>query len=326
MPPLLKPLRLTNGHEPMTTLEEAVKRFLLTKATLDEDTKVFYAKALAAYCKVSPEWPPTLETVVRFVNHYQAHFQDSTTYVYFTVLKMFIAWLVKKGFIGDDPFEDLSPPSAPEELPRAPSPEILKCLFIHLESQVEGVLSPDNPGRHKLYGYREIRDLAFFSLLYDTGLRIGEACGILIQDIDLKAQSVFIRAAKRKRQRFVAIGNRTRADLRLWLGVRSPIELEPAYLFLRSYRGWGKVTPAGMEEVLQQYCVKLTLDPRFTPHTLRHAFVDNALRAGADIRDIQAQLGHLSLRTTFRYARGVSAKRLEDHLKTSPRDLLFRGR
>ncbi len=135
--------------------------------------------------------------------------------------------------------------------------------------------------------------------------------------------SIFVRTAKRQQQRFVAIGKRARADLRLFLDTRKAIGIDCPYLFLRRYRGWGVVTRWGMEEVLQQYCATLAIEPRFTPHALRHAYADYTLRAGGDIRDIQMQMGHTSLRTTFRYAKGVNPKRLKHHLETSPRDLLF---
>jgi site-specific recombinase XerD len=326
-PPQIRFVKGYNSQEPPDMLQEAIEQFLLTKAALDDDTKTFYRKALAGYRRVSPEWPPTLATVVRFINFYQDNYQASTTHSYYTVVRMFVAYLVKRRLIECNPLEDLSPPPAPDDLPRAPAPEILKKFFNHLEAEVERILYPGNSGRRKydFYGWREIRDLAFFSLLLDTGLRLNEACGVLVEDVDLKEQSVFVRTAKRKRQRFVAIGKRTRGDLKLWLGVRKAIELpdEPAYLFLRRYRGWGRVVPTGMEEMLQQYCVTLAIEPRFTPHALRHAYVDNALKMGGDLREIQVQMGHLNLRTTLRYAKGVSSRRLQHHLETSPRDKLF---
>lgn len=326
-PPRLRLVKSLNSQESPDILQEAIERFLLTKAALDDDTKIFYSKALAGYQRVSPEWPPTLETVVRFINYYQTNYEASTTHTYYTVVRMFVAWLIKRRLIDDNPLEDFSPPGAPDDLPRAPPSEILKRFFDYLESEVERVLNPSAPGKRKydFYGWREKRDLAFFSLLFDTGLRLGEACGVLVEDVDLKEQSVFVRTAKRRRQRFVAIGKRTRADLRLWFSVRNSIELpadEPAYLFLRRYRGWGAITTWGMEQMLYQYCLALSIEPKFTPHMLRHAYADNALRAGGDLRDIQAQMGHTNLRTTLRYAKGVSIKRLEHHLKTSPRDLL----
>jgi integrase/recombinase XerD len=75
--------------------------------------------------------------------------------------------------------------------------------------------------------------------------------------------------------------------------------------------------------MLSQYCESLGIEADFTPHVLRHAYVDFALKNGGDLREVQAQMGHTNLRTTLRYAKGVSSKRLEHHLETSPRDLLF---
>lgn len=304
-------------------LAEAIKRFLLTKGTLDDDTKAFYAKALKSYQQISPEWPPTLETIVKFVNHHQTNNADSTTYVYYNVVRMFVLWLLKRRLIEDNPLEDLSTPRSPDDLPRALPPETLKLFFDHLETEVERVLTP---GKKKpaLYGWREIRDLAFFSLLLDTGLRLSEACNILVEDVDLQRRCIFVRHAKRKRQRFVAIGKRTRGDLKLWLTVRRKIDSDSHPLFLRSYRGWGGVTPAGMEQTLWQHCEDLGLEPKFTPHQFRHTYVDSALKAGADLREVQMQLGHINLRTTLRYAKGVvTDKRIKHHNETSPRDLLF---
>lgn len=309
-------------------LEKAVSRFLLTKAALDADTKEFYRKALNAYSRTSPDWPVTLEAIVKFVTHSQAHRADSTTYAYYTVVRMFAAWLYRRHFIEENPLEDLSPPKGPEDLPRAIPAEVLGTLFDHLEARVEYVLTPGRK-THPFYGWQEIRDLAFFSLLLDTGLRLNEACNILVEDVDLKRQCVFVRHGKRKRQRFVVIGKRTRADLRLWLTVRERISLaedEPAYFFLKKYRGWGRVSPAGMEQILWQRLETLSTQPKFTPHQLRHTYADMALKAGADLREVQAQLGHINLRTTLKYLKGVSSQRIEHHDQTSPRDMLFRGR
>lgn len=324
-PSRLKLVKGRYSQERPDMLQEAIKKFLLTKATLDDGTQLFYAKALNAYQRVSPEWPPSLETVVRFINHYQTHYADSTAHVYYTVVRMFIAYLVKRRILSDNPLEDLSPPGSPDDLPRAPAAEVLECFFAHLENEVERVL---RPGKKKppFYGWREIRDLAYFSLLFDTGLRLREACNILVEDVDLGMRRVFVRYAKRKRQRYVVIGKRTTADLRLWFKLREKIclpEEELAYFFLRRYRGWGGITAWGMEQVLTQYCKSLAIEP-FTPHQLRHAYVDTALKLGGDLREIQMQMGHLNLRTTLRYAKGVTDKRLEHHDQASPRDFLFR--
>lgn len=324
-------LRLVKGYgmspqEP-DELEAAIKRYLLTKQALAEATIKHYRKVLKTYRGICPDWPPDQVTIVKFIAYCQESYEDNTIQVYWTVLKMFVTWLVKRELIVDDPFEDMAPPTRPDDLPRAPAIASLKTLFGYLENRVEGVLAKKK--RPTYWGWREVRNLTLYSLLLDTGLRISEVVGVQLEDVSLEDWSVFVRHAKRKRQRYVAIGHTARADLRLWLKYRELIPLKSGspglpYLFLAYYRDdWIPISLSNIEDTLQRKCALLNIEPAFTPHHLRHAYCSYSIDRGGSIEAIRLQMGHANLATTARYAKRVDPERLKNHLKTSPRDYLF---
>lgn len=316
----------TMSHQEPGELDTAIKRYLLTKQALDDDTLTHYSRALKVYQTVSPDWPPTIESLAAFVSHCKAKYQDNTTFSYFKVVKAFVAWLVKRKIIADNPLEDLAGPVKPDDLPRAPPAHQIKTLFSYLENQVERVLTKRK--KYDYQGWREVRNLAIFSLLLDSGLRVSEAINVRLGDINLEGWSIFVRHAKRKKQRYVAIGRTARADIKLWLNYRSLIPMPDSspgldYLFLSRRRGWIPMSVFNVEDQLKRLCARCDISPAFTPHELRHAYVVYSLLKGGSIEEIRKQMGHSSLTTTARYARSLDDGRIDHHLKTSPRDFLF---
>jgi integrase/recombinase XerD len=313
-------------QEPGDLLDAAIKRYLLNKQALDEDTVAYYRRALNVYRKTSPGWPPDTEGVIAFILHCQSVYEDSTTFSYWAVIKAFIGWLVRRRYIADDPLLDLSPPGKPDDVPRAPPVAQLKSLFDYLEGEVERVILGTK--RYPYWGWREVRNLAFFSLLLDSGLRVQEACNVRLEDVNLAEWSIFVRHAKQKKQRFVAIGRTVRADLKFWLQYRSLIPMRDDspgkdHLFVSRYRGWGPMTIFNAGDMLQRICCTLAIEPALTSHQLRHSYVAYSLLGGGSIEEIRKQAGHSSLATTARYMRHLDNRRLQDHLKSSPRDHLF---
>lgn len=323
--------RLVKGYKVVPTqepglLDTAIERYLFLKKALDDDTLIYYRRALNLYKMVSPGWPPTVECLIAFIVHLQASYEDSTVYSYWAVIKGFTNWLARRHIIDDDPLMDLAEPGRPDDIPRAPPAASLKTLFTHLEAEVERVITGKK--RYPYWGWREARNLALYSLLLDSGLRVQEACNVLLEDVSLEEWSIFVRHAKQKKQRFVVIGRTARADLKLWLKYRELIPIRSdnpglPYLFISRYKGWTPMSIFNIEDTLHRLCSRLAIEPSLTPHQLRHAYVAYSLLGGGSIEEIRKQAGHSSLTTTARYAKHVDNRRLQDHLKASPRDHLF---
>jgi len=132
---------------------------------------------------------------------------------------------------------------------------------------------------------------------YGAGLRLGEACGLCISDLDSKRMLIHVRDGKGGRDRYVMLSVRLLEALREYWRAERP---DGAYLF-PGERIRVTVHPESVQLALQKAVRKCGLTKRVTPHTLRHAFATHLLEGGTDIRTIQALLGHDSIRTTEMY-------------------------
>jgi integrase/recombinase XerD len=144
----------------------------------------------------------------------------------------------------------------------------------------------------------------FFTTVYATGLRLGEASRLETRDIDAARGVIHVRNAKGQRERFVMLSPRLLAILRAYWSFERP----PAPWLFASNRG-GHLNPDTARKSLRLAATKARVDKKVTPHVLRHSFATHLLEGGTDLRVIQVLLGHGSIKTTTRYAR-VSAKLL----------------
>lgn len=327
MPP--PQIRLVKGYKGMLPppepdeLETAIARFLVSKQALAADTQVHYRQALAHFRVISPEWPPTPGSIIRFVNYCQSKYQKSTTHSYWSVIRGFVLFLVKRKIITDNPLEEVSAPTRPQTLPKSPPVESVKGLIDYLEKQVERVLTGKK--RYDYWGWHEIRNLALYSLFVATGLRNAEAANVRLEDIDLKAQFVFVREAKGIKQRYIPFGNKTRADLNLWLRHRKLIPMLPDspgldYLFISRRVGWRPMATANIENTLEKVCEEAGITPILNPHDLRHFFAYQCHHRGISLERVRLWMGHSDIATTARYVKGKEG--LDEYLTVSPRDNL----
>jgi integrase/recombinase XerD len=188
------------------------------------------------------------------------------------------------GLLRDDPAALLDTPRLPRRLPRALSKEDAAAL-------VEG------PGGETVLG---CRDRAMLELLYGSGLRASELVGLRPADVDLQAQLLVCRG-KRDRQRLVPIGDVARHALTAYLErarprlVRGP---DPGVLFVTA-RGTA-LGRRGLWRIVRARARAVGLRSGF-PHALRHSFASHLLEGGADLRSVQALLGHADIGTTEIY-------------------------
>lgn len=147
---------------------------------------------------------------------------------------------------------------------------------------------------------------------YGAGMRISEACSLLTTDIDSTRGVIHIRQGKRAKDRYVMLSPTLLSALREYWRMFRP---EKPVLFPGAKPGTF-VSHQTIRGALQRAKKKSGIEKRVTPHSLRHAFATHLLEDGADIRTIQALLGHGSIRSTARYTH-VSAR----HIRTVPSPL-----
>jgi integrase/recombinase XerC len=147
-----------------------------------------------------------------------------------------------------------------------------------------------------------LRDRAILETLYSGGLRVSELTGLDVDDLDLHAGMVTVRG-KGKRERLAMLGKAAKKALQDWLEVRDAIVEKKrkvmAAVFLNKLGT--RLTSRSVGRLLENYLAQAGLDPRTSPHTLRHSFATHMLEAGADLRTIQVLLGHAKLADTTVY-------------------------
>lgn len=162
------------------------------------------------------------------------------------------------------------------------------------------------------------RDRAILSTLFSTGMRVSELCSLDRDKIDLSRGEVSIRG-KGGKIRVVFLSDNTRADIQSYLEKRTDID---EALFIREPKnGFAKetdlrLTPRSIQRVVKKYATAAgIIGKKVSPHTMRHSYATDLLRNGADIRSVQALLGHSSVTTTQIYTHVTDKQLREVHEK-----------
>lgn len=183
--------------------------------------------------------------------------------------------------------------------PTAPliSPRIWKTLPKYLtKEEIDSLISAASGDRRTA-----LRDRAMIELLYASGLRVSELCQLRISDVDLELGLVRV-CGKGGRERVVPVGRSAQAAISEYLVNGRPALLKgrpSPYLFVTA-RG-DRLTRQGFWKSLAAYGRKAGLRQRLSPHVLRHSFATHLLEGGADLRSVQAMLGHVDISTTQIY-------------------------
>jgi len=140
-----------------------------------------------------------------------------------------------------------------------------------------------------------LRERTVVSLIYATGLRISEALGLRVKDIDGPRRQLRVRGKGRK-ERLLPLSRTIIEELREYWKAYRPAEL----LFAGRAKG-GSLSAETVRAAIAQGCKAAGIEKRVTPHTFRHSFATHLLEQGFDLRRVQLLLGHGSLRTTAGY-------------------------
>lgn len=243
---------------------------------------------------------PILERYKRYLFYYRKPdgnpLSIGSQNVMLTPIRSFFKWLTRENHILYNPASELEVPKKPKRLPRA---------ILQLDD-IENVLNQTN-----IDTVQGIRDRAIIEVLYSTGMRRMELAKLSIYDIDVKRSIVYIKEGKGNKDRVIPIGERALAWLEKYkLDVRPELIVEPdgGILFITDY---GEPFERDqLSSLVKKYLNKAQLYVTGSCHLFRHACATHMLDNGADIRFIQAMLGHDDLNTTEIYTR-VSIEKLK---------------
>jgi integrase/recombinase XerC len=229
--------------------------------------------------------------------------------------RAFTAWACSRGLLGSDPGPLLGTPKARRRLPQVPRQDQMAAVLARPGMPAGGAACLAGSGRPGGRGGRgpdgalALRDTAIMELLYATGIRVSELCGLDIDDIDMERRTVRV-LGKGGRERTVPVGAPAMRAVDTWRQAGRPAVVGagsgPA-LFLGA-RG-RRLDPRSARRVVHARLAAVPGVPDSGPHGLRHAAATHLLEGGADLRSVQELLGHASLASTQIYTH-VSVDRL----------------
>lgn len=200
-------------------------------------------------------------------------------------IKAFFHYELQKGHIKENPARYLRAPRVEKRVPVILSAEEIRALL----SQ-PGECSP-----------KAIRDKAMLELLYATGIRVSELIGLRLGDLNM--QIGYITCRDGKRERIIPFGKSTARILNRYLdSARQELLKGRASDWLFTNCSGGSMSRQGFWKLVKHYGEKAGIRGDITPHTLRHSFAAHLIRGGADIRAVQAMLGHADSTTAQMYA------------------------
>lgn len=207
-----------------------------------------------------------------------------------SALRQFYAFLQDEGYRGDDPSASLERPQMRRSLPKILSVAQVTRLLEQAEAEAES----EQPAK--------VRQLALIELLYGSGLRASELVSLPVSAVPRDAPLLTV-TGKGGQSRLVPVSNRAVKALSRWLAVR---EGTTRFLFPSRKSHLSRVR---LFQLLKELAVRADLPPsKVSPHVLRHAFATHLLEGGADLRALQAMLGHADIATTQIYTHVDSAR------------------
>lgn len=285
--------------------------YLKAECGLSENTVLAYQRDLTRFYAWYREHGPArlqlvdLNLLSRYLQDLHDHqFAASSMARHLVSLKMFFRYLVLESLVPESVVELVNSPKLWQHLPKVLSPEKVDEL----------IAAPSVHDRHAL------RDRALLALMYATGCRASEVCGITPRDIQLEAG--YCRCVgKGNKERIVSLNPVARSAIEAYLKSERPSlvlndDPETPLLVSRSGRRLSRIT---VWKLVKRYAARIGASREVSPHTLRHSFATHMLAGGAEIRALQELLGHASIRTTQIYTQVDHSRLKSIHEKCHPR-------
>lgn len=225
-------------------------------------------------------------------------------------VRQFYRFLVIDGYLEVDPTELLESPKQPDHLP-----EVLSTAEVDLLEQAIDL--------SKWEGHR---NRAIIEVLFSCGLRVSELTNLKLSNLYIEEQYIRV-MGKGSKERLVPISPRALDELNYWFSDRNVMKIKPGeedYVFLN--RRGQHLTRTMILIMIKRYAVEAGIKKTISPHTLRHSFATSLLEGGADLRAIQAMLGHESIGTTEIYTHIDTSTLRQEILEHHPRNIQYNER
>ena len=213
----------------------------------------------------------------------------------FSAFRTFYRFLVERKGFPKDPVRELQLPKPEKKLP-----------LVLTRQQIEELLTAPMraPKPRNAPAWMRARDAAIMELFYSSGLRLGELASLNVADVDVYTESVRV-LGKGRKERVCPVGA---PALEAVSRYRSAANVQNGPLFINKARR--RISPRSIWLILKRYLRYTSIPISLSPHKLRHSFATHLLDSGADLRSVQALLGHASLSTTQIYTH-VTVERLK---------------
>ena len=222
-------------------------------------------------------------------------------------VRQFYRFLVVDGYLEVDPTELLESPKQPDHLP-----EVLSTAEVDLLEQAIDLT--------KWEGHR---NRAIIEVLFSCGLRVSELTNLKLSNLYVDEQYIRV-MGKGSKERLVPISPRALDELNYWFADRNDMKIKPGeedYVFLN--RRGHHLTRTMILIMIKRYAIEAGIKKTISPHTLRHSFATSLLEGGADLRAIQAMLGHESIGTTEIYTHIDTSTLRQEILEHHPRNIQY---
>ncbi len=222
-------------------------------------------------------------------------------------VRQFYRFLVIDGYLEVDPTELLESPKQPDHLP-----EVLSTAEVDLLEQAIDL--------SKWEGHR---NRAIIEVLFSCGLRVSELTNLKLSNLYIEEQYIRV-MGKGAKERLVPISPRALDELNYWFADRNVMKIKPGeedYVFLN--RRGHHLTRTMILIMIKRYALDAGIQKTISPHTLRHSFATSLLEGGADLRAIQAMLGHESIGTTEIYTHIDTSTLRQEILEHHPRNIQY---
>lgn len=220
-------------------------------------------------------------------------------------VRSFFRFLVLDGVVESDPTELLEWPSLPEHLPVVLTLEEIDRIEDSIDlSKAEGA-----------------RNRAIIEVLFSCGLRVSELVNMKLSDLYLEDRVLLVRG-KGNKERLVPVSTKAIADLKRWFFDRNLMKIKPGeddYVFLN--RRGAHLTRTMILIMVKRQAEEAGIKKTISPHTFRHSFATALLQGGADLRSIQAMLGHEKIDTTLVYTHISNEQLRKAILEHHPRNI-----
>lgn len=221
----------------------------------------------------------------------------------------FYRFLVLNNYIETDPSELLETPKIGLHLPEVLTVE-------EIDRIIEAVDMDKAEGQ---------RNRAILETLYSCGLRVSELCNLKMSDLYFTEGFIKVEG-KGSKQRIVPISQRAIKEIRYWLIDRQAWRIKPGYEDYVFLARWGKgISRIMIFHLIKELADKAGITKKISPHTFRHSFATHLLEGGANLRAIQAMLGHKSITTTEIYTHIDRNRLRQEIIEHHPRNIKYRN-